>query len=74
MQRRLVQGWAQAGELLDELRRMAWPARLLKTPNAPLTDMLQLGGMLPSDPARAGTSGLVEMQRLFASLLRRGVR
>lgn len=37
-------------------------------------DMLQLGEMLPSDPARAGTSGLVEMQRVFASLLRRGVR
>ncbi len=29
-------------------------------------NMLQLGGMLPVDPAREQRSGLIEMQRLFA--------
>ena len=29
-------------------------------------DMLQLGGMLPDDTKREKSSGLVEMQRLFA--------
>lgn len=37
-------------------------------------DMLQLGGLLPSDTNRANTSGLVEMQRLFSRLLRRDAR
>jgi hypothetical protein len=29
-------------------------------------DLLQLGGMLAADPEREKTSGMIEMQRLFA--------
>jgi len=35
-------------------------------------DMLQLGGMLPGDAKREESSGLIEMQRLFARRHSRG--
>lgn len=74
VQRWLVQGWAQAGKLLDELRRARLAHQSPEESRRAAYDMLQLGGMLPCEPARARTSGLVEMQRLFAKLLRRDVR
>ena len=73
VQRGLVQVWMQAGKLLDELRRARLAHQSPEESRRAAYDMLQLGGMLPSDPARTETSGLVEMQRLFARL-RRGVR
>ena len=74
LQRRLVEGWAQTGELLDRLRRAELARQSPEESRRAAYDMLQLGGMLPWDPERAPTSGLVEMQRLFASLLRRDIR
>jgi hypothetical protein len=74
VQRRLVQGWAQAGKLLDELRRARLSHQSPEESRRAAYDMLQLGGMLPSDSARARMSGLVEMQRLFARLRRRDLR
>ena len=73
-QRRLVQGWAQTGKLLARLRRAELARQSPEESMRAAYDMLQLGGLLPSDAARASTSGLVEMQRLFSRLLRCDVR
>ena len=74
VQRRLVEGWAQAGKLLDEMRRARLAHQSPEESRRAAYDMLQLGGMLPSHQARTGISGLVEMQRLFARLRRRDHR
>lgn len=73
-QRRLVEGWAESGKVLHELRRAQLAGQSPEESRRAAYDMLQLGGMLPVDPARARTSGLVEMQRLFARLLPRDAR
>jgi hypothetical protein len=73
-QRRLVQGWAQTGKLLEQLRRAELARQSPGESMRAAYDMLQLGGLLPSDTNRANTSGLVEMQRLFSRLLRRDAR
>ena len=65
-QRRLVAGWREAGLALERLRwaeLASWPAQEAREA---AYDLLQLGGMLPADPKRETSSGLVEMQRLFA--------
>ena len=71
-QRRLVAAWRETGRLLaaQRLRELASQSPLESQQAA--FDMLQLGGMLPQDPARERSSGLVEMQRLFARWHTRG--
>ena len=70
-QRRLVQGWIEAGRVLDRLRRAELARQSPEESRRASYYMLQLGGMLPSDAGRVTSSGLVEMQRLFSTLLRR---
>ena len=61
----------QAGRVLDRLRRAELARQSPEESRRAAYDMLQLCGMLPSDAGRVTSSGLVEMQRLFSTLLRR---
>lgn len=70
--RRIVSQWAETGRVLARLRREALARQSAEESQQAAWDMLQLGGLLPEDPKRATSSGLVEMQRLFAKLRRRG--
>lgn len=73
-QKQLVAAWRETGRLLEAQR---WKELATQTPEQSQQaafDMLQLGGMLPPDPVRERTSGLVEMQRLFARWASRGQR
>ena len=63
-QKELVATWHDTGRRLDA-QRHAELASQLESQQAAF-DMLQLGGMLPGDTKREESSGLVEMQRLFA--------
>ena len=67
-QKVLVANWGKAGRVLNARRR----AELATQTRIAAFDMLQLGGLLPPDPARETTSGLIEMQRLFARGRTRG--
>ena len=71
-QRRLVAAWRETGRLLaaQRLRELAAQSPLQSQEAA--FDMLQLGGMLPQDPARERSSGLIEMQRIFSRWHARG--
>ena len=66
IQRRIVEQWRETGPLLEALRFRALAAQTAEESQHAAFDMLQLGGMLPPDPARESSSGMVEMQRLFA--------
>jgi hypothetical protein len=68
LQRRLVQNWQETGKVLAELRHRELAHQSAEDSRHAAYDMLQLGGILPPDAARERTSGLVEMQRLFAGL------
>ena len=71
-QRRLVVAWRETGRLLaaQRLRELAAQSPLQSQQAA--FDMLQLGGMLPQNPARERSSGLVEMQRILSRWHARG--
>jgi len=72
VQKKLVALWRETGRVLEELRRSELARQSPEQSRQAAYDMLQLGGMLPEDPARERTSGLVEMQRLFARARGRG--
>lgn len=65
-QRRLVAQWRSTGPELERLRRAELASLSAEEAREAAFDLLQLGGMLPPDPKRERSSGLVEMQRLFA--------
>lgn len=71
-QKELVAAWRETGRRLDALRRAELASQSPLESRQAAFDMLQLGGMLPGDPAREESSGLVEMQRLFARWHTRG--
>jgi hypothetical protein len=66
LQKRLVRQWRETGRLLTNLRRAELAAQTPEESRQAAYDMLQLGGMLAPDATREKTSGMVEMQRLFA--------
>ena len=66
VERALVAGWRETGRLLEEQRYSELAAQSPEQSRRAAFDMLQLGGMLPADRVREQSSGLVEMQRLFA--------
>jgi hypothetical protein len=72
VQKRLVQQWTETGRLLAKLRRAELAAQSPEELRQAGFDLLQLGGMLGPDPRREKTSGMVEMQRLFARAHGRG--
>lgn len=65
-QKELVAQWRETGRVLDQLRRTELAHQSPEESRRAAYDMLQLGGMLPGDPSRERSSGLIEMQRLFA--------
>ena len=65
-QKDLVARWRETGRVLEKQRRAELAAQSPAQCRLAAFDMLQLGGMLPVDPARERHSGLIEMQRLFA--------
>ncbi len=65
-QRRLVACWREAGLALAHLRYAELASLSAAESREAAHDMMQLGGMRPADSARERSSGLVEMQRLFA--------
>jgi len=65
-QKELVARWRETGRALEKRRRAELAAQSPAQSRLAAFDMLQLGGMLPVDPAREQRSGLIEMQRLFA--------
>jgi len=66
LQRELVARWRETGRALEAQRRAELALQSPSQSRQAAFDMLQLGGMLPGDRARACDSGLIEMQRLFA--------
>ncbi len=67
-QKRLVAQWQETGLALERLRYAALAGQSPEESRQAAYDMLQLGGLLHSDPDREPGSGLVEMQRLFGML------
>ena len=65
-QRRLVEGWREAGRALDRQRRLELRSQSEAESRQAAFDMLQLGGMMPPESSPRRSSGMVEMQRLFA--------
>jgi len=57
--------WRETGRVLEKRRHAELAAQSPTQSRLAAFDMLQLGGMLPVDPAREQRSGLSEMQRLF---------
>ena len=73
VQRRLIAQWRETGRVLADIRRAELATQSPDDSRRAAWDMLQLGAILPPDPAREHQSGLVEMQRLFAKLHGGGV-
>jgi hypothetical protein len=71
-QREIVAMWRETGQVLEAQRRSELAAQSPSQSRQAAFDMLQLGGMLPGDPVRERSSGLIEMQRLFARWYSRG--
>jgi hypothetical protein len=71
-QKELVALWRETGRVLEARRRSELAAQSPSQSRQAAFDMLQLGGMLPADPVRENSSGLIEMQRLFARWHSRG--
>jgi hypothetical protein len=65
-QEHLVKQWRETGRLLGDLRRRELALLSAEESRQATYDLLQLGGMLAPDSEREKTSGMVEMQRLFA--------
>lgn len=70
--RRLVAQWQVTGDVLQRLRIQALATQSVEESQQCALDMLDFASELPEDPKRMSTSGLIEMQRLFASLRARG--
>jgi hypothetical protein len=70
--KRLAAGWRETGRLLEIQRRTELATQTPEESRRAAFDMLQLGGLLPPDPARERGSGLIDMQRLFARGRSRG--
>lgn len=68
----LAARWSTTGALLAQHRLRELAEQTPEASRDAAFDMLQLGSMLPADPAREATSGLIEMQRLFARWKRLG--
>lgn len=64
-QRALVEQWRETGPLLESLRHAELATQSAAESQRAAYDMLQLGGILPRDPARERSSGLLEMRHLF---------
>ena len=73
VQRRLIEQWRETGRVLAEMRKAELATQSPEDSRRAAWDMLQLGAMLPPDPARENQCGLVEMQRLFAKKRSGGV-
>jgi hypothetical protein len=71
-QQEIVAMWHETGRLLEAQRRSELAAQSPAQSRQAAFDMLQLGGMLPGHAAREQSSGLIEMQRLFARWHSRG--
>jgi hypothetical protein len=71
-EREIVVGWRETGRLLEARRWAELAAQSPAESRQAAFDMLQLGGMLPADPAREHGSGLIEMQRIFARWRKHG--
>ena len=71
-QKELVAKWRETGLRLEAQRRTELTSQSPLESQQAAFDMLQLGGMLPGDTRREASSGLVEMQRLFARWHTRG--
>jgi hypothetical protein len=71
-QKELVATWQETGLRLEAQRRAELASQSPLESQQAAFDMLQLGGMLPDDAKREESSGLVEMQRLFARWHTRG--
>ena len=71
-QKELVATWQETGRRLEAQRRAELASQSPLESQRAAFDMLQLGGMLPGDTKREESSGLIEMQRLFARWHRRG--
>jgi hypothetical protein len=65
-QKELVATWRETGRRLGAQRHAELAAQSRLESQQAAFDMLQLGGMLPDDPKREQSSGLIELQRLFA--------
>ena len=71
-QKEIVATWRETGRRLEAQRRAELASQSPLESQQAAFDMLQLGGMLPGDAAREESSGLIEMQRLFANWHNRG--
>lgn len=69
---RLALQWAQTGRVLADAKRRALANYSPQEQRDAVWDMSELGGLLPPDKDREKWSGLIEMQRRFAKLRRRG--
>jgi hypothetical protein len=65
-QRRLVEGWREAGLALQRIWQATLASQTAEESRQAAFEMLQLGGMLPADSALERSTGMVEMQRVFA--------
>lgn len=63
---RYVRQWSETGRLLHKIRYEELAAQTPEESRRAAYDMLHLAGVLPRDRNREKTSGLVEMQALFA--------
>jgi len=72
IQKELVARWRETGRVLEAQRHAELAAQSARQSQQAAFDMLQLGGMMPVDPAREQACGLIEMQRLFARWRGRG--
>ena len=71
-QKELVATWRETGRWLEAQRHAELASQTPAESRQAAFDMLQLGGMLPGDAAREKSSGLIELQRLFARWHNRG--
>lgn len=68
----LVALWGDTGRKLAQIGAAELAGQTTAESQQAAYDMLQLGGLLPTDSERDRKSGLVEMQRRFAALRERG--
>lgn len=71
---RLVAQWQVTGDALQRLRMRTLASQSAEESRQSALDMLDFASALAEDPKRVMTSGLIEMQRLFADLRVRGRR
>lgn len=71
-QKELVATWRETGLRLEAQRRAELASQSPSESRQAAFDMLQLGSLLPGDTSREESSGLIEMQRLFARWYTRG--